>query len=102
MQVWIVCLVLFFGIAEFYQWAKGLSLPVPVLIAAGVLLAIASNLRSASTPSTPMPFTAPPAAAPSAAAPPTALPITAATTPVVSVQSSISFTIRSPESIVEE
>lgn len=43
MQVWVVCLVLFFGAAEFYQWARGMTLPLPILIAAGMLLAIASN-----------------------------------------------------------
>ncbi|NJR66564.1 MAG: hypothetical protein HC772_16580 [Leptolyngbyaceae cyanobacterium CRU_2_3] len=43
MQVLIVCIVLFFGAAELYQWMQGMALPLPVLVAAGVVLAIASN-----------------------------------------------------------
>lgn len=98
MQVWILCLVLFFGVAEFYQWAKGLSLPVPVMIAAGVLLAVVSNLRSVRTASTAAVAAPQPAVPPIAAsAQPVAL-SSAADRP----SSSISFTIRSPEAIVEE
>lgn len=54
MRLWLVCFVLLFGIAQFYQWLTHLTwfaqvdlehfdLPVPVFIMAGVLLAIASN-----------------------------------------------------------
>lgn len=43
MQVWVVCFVVFFGAAELYQWLQGISLPLPVLVIAGALLAIASN-----------------------------------------------------------
>lgn len=45
MQFWIVCLVLFFGGAEIWQWVRGLSLPLPLLVVAGGLLAIASNAQ---------------------------------------------------------
>jgi hypothetical protein len=78
MQVWIVCLVLFFGATEFYQWAKGLELPLPVLVASGVLLAIASNLRSNLASSIP-PKASPPAPQPAA--------IAAAAQPLVTVES---------------
>ena len=105
MQVWIVCLVLFFGAAEFYQWAKGLALPLPVLIASGVLLAIASNLRPNQLRAT----VSPPAPPPQPAVPA----IAASSNSVVSAESlmtasdrvsqrSISFTIHSPNAIVEE
>lgn len=43
MRVWGVCFVLFFGVAEFYQWVQGLTLPLPFFIVLGGLLAIASN-----------------------------------------------------------
>ncbi|MBW4657709.1 MAG: hypothetical protein KME15_03475 [Drouetiella hepatica Uher 2000/2452] len=51
MQVLLVCLVLFFVASELYQWIQGMTLPLPMLIVAGVALAIASNLRSLSVPS---------------------------------------------------
>ncbi|MBW4657706.1 MAG: hypothetical protein KME15_03460 [Drouetiella hepatica Uher 2000/2452] len=50
MQVLLVCLVLFFVASELYQWIQGMTLPLPMLIVAGVALAIASNLRSLSVP----------------------------------------------------
>jgi hypothetical protein len=43
MRVWVICFVLFFGAAEFYQWVQGLTLPLPFFIVLGGLLAIASN-----------------------------------------------------------
>jgi hypothetical protein len=43
MRVWVICFVLFFGAAEFYQWMQGLTLPLPFFIVLGGLLAIASN-----------------------------------------------------------
>ena len=103
MQVWIVCLVLFFGTAEFYQWAKGLALPLPVLIASGALLAIASNLRStqlraAVSPAQPLAVPAKPAIAASSS--PVVVESVAASDRVF--QRSISFTIHSPDAIGEE
>jgi|GEM_PF-4454039 hypothetical protein len=45
MPLLFVCVVLFFGVAQFYQWSNGLdSLPFPVLLMAGAALAIVSNL----------------------------------------------------------
>jgi hypothetical protein len=103
MQVWIVCLVLFFGTAEFYQWAKGLALPLPVLIASGALLAIASNLRltqlrAAASPA--QPPLAVPATAIAASSSPVVVESVAASDRVF--QRSISFTIHSPDAIVED
>ncbi len=48
MQVLLVCLALFFVASELYQWVQGMTLPLPMQIAAGVALSIASNLRSLS------------------------------------------------------
>jgi hypothetical protein len=45
MQVLVVCVILFFGAAELWQWMQGMALPMPVWVAAGVVLAIASNLH---------------------------------------------------------
>lgn len=45
MPLLLVCVVLFFGAAQFYHWSNGLeSLPFPVLLIAGAALAIVSNL----------------------------------------------------------
>lgn len=46
MQVWIVCFVLFFAAAELYQWLQGITLPLPVFVIAGALLAVASNAQT--------------------------------------------------------
>ncbi|WAL60168.1 hypothetical protein [Thermocoleostomius sinensis] len=43
MQVWIVCCLAFFGAAELYQWLQGVTLPMPVFVITGALLAVASN-----------------------------------------------------------
>lgn len=43
MRVWTLCFVLFFVLAELYQWLEGVVLPLPVFVGAGALLAIASN-----------------------------------------------------------
>lgn len=43
MKVWVVGCVLLFVLVEFYQWAKGFILPLPLYIFAGALLSIASN-----------------------------------------------------------
>lgn len=45
MQVWIVCSVVFFVAAELYQWLQGITLPMPVFVVAGALLAVASNAQ---------------------------------------------------------
>jgi hypothetical protein len=43
MKVWVVGCVFLFLLVEFYQWAKGFILPLPLYIFAGALLSIASN-----------------------------------------------------------
>lgn len=43
MKVWIVSFVLLFGAAEFLQWVRQFSLPLPIFILGGAFLAIASN-----------------------------------------------------------
>ncbi|GBF55704.1 hypothetical protein N0824_03589 [Microcystis sp. 0824] len=43
MKVWVVGCIVLFLLVEFYQWAKGFILPLPLYIFAGALLSIASN-----------------------------------------------------------
>ena len=43
MKVWIACFILFFGATEVLQWVQQSSLPLPLLVLSGALLAIASN-----------------------------------------------------------
>lgn len=43
MAVWFACFFLLFAIAEFFDWAKGLNLPLPIYILGGAFLAVASN-----------------------------------------------------------
>jgi hypothetical protein len=43
MKVWIVGCILLFLLVEFYQWAKGFILPLPIYVFAGALLSLASN-----------------------------------------------------------
>lgn len=50
MQIWTVCFILFFVLTQVYQLVQNLSLPMPVMIMGGVLLAIASNVRPTSKP----------------------------------------------------
>ncbi|MBD2092815.1 hypothetical protein H6F67_23475 [Microcoleus sp. FACHB-1515] len=52
MKVWLVTVILLFGIVELFQWASDSNwlqqialLPTPVLFAAGFALAIASNAK---------------------------------------------------------
>lgn len=45
MRIWLVCFGMLFAIAELYQWAKHLSLPLPIYILGGAFLAIASNSK---------------------------------------------------------
>jgi hypothetical protein len=42
-KVWITCFILLFGAAEVLQWVQQVSLPLPIFILGGALLAIASN-----------------------------------------------------------
>ncbi|NER27646.1 MAG: hypothetical protein F6J89_08420 [Symploca sp. SIO1C4] len=43
MRIWITSFLVLFGIFELYQWMKNFSVPLPMFILAGALLAIASN-----------------------------------------------------------
>lgn len=43
MRVWITSFLVLFGIVELYQWMRHFSVPLPMFILAGALLAIASN-----------------------------------------------------------
>jgi hypothetical protein len=43
MKVWAVAVVVFFGVAELYQWLQNLTLPLPIYGVAGLLLALVSN-----------------------------------------------------------
>ncbi len=43
MRVWITSCLVLFGMVELYQWLEHFTLPLPVFILGGVLLAIASN-----------------------------------------------------------
>lgn len=43
MKIWMTSFLLIFGLAEFYQWAKEITLPMPIFVLGGALLAIASN-----------------------------------------------------------
>ncbi|MBD2184189.1 hypothetical protein H6S82_24865 [Planktothrix sp. FACHB-1355] len=43
MRIWLASFILLFVLAQLFQWMKQLSLPLPVFIVGGLLLAIASN-----------------------------------------------------------
>ncbi|HEY9814446.1 MAG TPA: hypothetical protein V6D20_01375 [Candidatus Obscuribacterales bacterium] len=49
MQIWTVCFLLFFLSTQVYQMVQEVSLPLPLAIAGGILLAIASNIQRRST-----------------------------------------------------
>lgn len=54
MKVWLVTFVVLLALVEFYQWFHSLQVPLPLMLLAGVVLAIASNLigsRSSPAPS---------------------------------------------------
>ncbi|OLP19030.1 hypothetical protein BST81_07355 [Leptolyngbya sp. 'hensonii'] len=89
MKIWVISFILLFGFAEFFQWASHVTLPLPVFILAGALLAIASNADKRSG----LPFRAQPTSpAPNLPAEPaTPLP------PPAPPRRSISFLIRNPE-----
>ncbi|MBS3028768.1 MAG: hypothetical protein HCA25_17235 [Dolichospermum sp. DET50] len=43
MRVWLVCFFVLFALAEFFKWLRGFSVPLPIYILGGALLAVASN-----------------------------------------------------------
>jgi hypothetical protein len=100
MRIWLACFVVMFGLAEFFQWMKQLSLPLPVFILGGVFLSIASNYdRRAGFPFNQLPSNF---IHPLGSRDPESSPIGEPVMPVSSVPRSsdrpISFTIRKPES----
>jgi hypothetical protein len=70
MQVWVVCVLAFFGMAELYQWLHGITLPMPVFVIAGALLAVASNANKVWPKSLEVPAVPPSSAPVSPIAPP--------------------------------
>lgn len=48
MRVWIVSFIVLFGAAEFFQWFRQVSLPLPAFILGGAFLAVASNYNKLS------------------------------------------------------
>lgn len=103
MQVWLLCVLLFFGAAEFYQWVQGFTLPMPVFVLAGALLAVASNFdkfpaKGAIPSSAPQPNAPPPVSKP-----PASETLTQSSPPLPSPsQEQISFTIRKPQAVMKE
>jgi hypothetical protein len=79
MQFWTVCFLLFFLLTQIYQLVKAVSVPMPVSIAGGILLAIASNIRRSSSlsvaPAPPKPPAPLPEPAPASLGQPTHPPI---------------------------
>jgi hypothetical protein len=43
MRVWLACFLVLFALAEFFDWLKAFSLPLPIYILGGAFLAVASN-----------------------------------------------------------
>lgn len=43
MAVWFACFFLLFALAELFDWAKDIALPLPIYILGGAFLAVASN-----------------------------------------------------------
>ncbi len=43
MKVWLSCFFVLFAIAECYQWAQQVTIPLPFYIFGGAVLAVASN-----------------------------------------------------------
>jgi len=50
MQLWLTSFILLFGAIEFWQWVQPASLPMPIFLMGGALLAIASNYSKISMP----------------------------------------------------
>lgn len=43
MRVWITCFVVLFALAQLFDWVQQFSLPLPICILGGAILAVASN-----------------------------------------------------------
>jgi hypothetical protein len=72
MQLWTVCFITLFLATQLYQTVKAVSLPMPVYIIAGALLAIASNVRRSQPTASPSATPTAPAAPASTVDPPPA------------------------------
>lgn len=103
-QFGVICFLLFFGLSQFFQWAKHLTLPLPIFILGGAFLAVASNFdRRAGLPFNLLnPPTEAPKESPSSATPTIAStqnPVISPTTSpsVTQTPREVSFTIRKPE-----
>lgn len=106
MQIWLVCFLVFFGAAELYQWLQGITLPMPVFVVAGTLLAIASNADKFPKKTIPISSAAPATSSPPAASspPPPSQHYSTTQLPKATAQPprSISFTIRKPQHVMRE
>lgn len=43
MRIWLACFFVLFALAQFFDWLKQFSLPLPIYILGGAFLAVASN-----------------------------------------------------------
>ncbi|MBD2387027.1 hypothetical protein [Cylindrospermum sp. FACHB-282] len=43
MKVWLACFLVLFALAEVFNWVGNFTLPLPIYILGGALLAVASN-----------------------------------------------------------
>ncbi len=92
MRIWLVCFGVLFAIAELYQWAKQLTLPLPIYILGGAFLAIASNYSKLTNWSGRDEAAEPPPVMPSVDPP-----NLSQSTPPAQPTRPISFTIRQPQ-----
>lgn len=96
MKVWITSFLLLFGAAELFQWAKEMTLPMPIFVLGGAFLAIASNYDKLTNLPFHLDYQAPdstPKQMPASQAPPV-VPKSAA--PRTAVRESVSFEIQKP------
>lgn len=93
MRVWLTSFVLLFGAAELFQWARELTLPMPIFILGGAFLAIASNYDKLRNLPIHIDYEEP-EPQPKSVTPSTAQPVTVK--PKAATARSISFEIRRP------
>lgn len=93
MRVWAICFVLFFAVSELYQWLRDITLPFPVFVVAGGMLAVAANADKLPASLKRSPFSP---------IPPTPTPTSPASLTPPSPPASISFTIHKPAPVSEE
>lgn len=94
-QFGLVCFGIFFIVSQVFQWASEITLPLPIFVLGGALLAIASNFdRRAGFPFNLLNTFTPPEESLLSDEPPT---LTASSTPKFPRE--VSFTIRKPEKL---